>query len=184
MPLSPPSDQEALFYYAGLPSAPRLVARTGGTPWEAPIGLEAYTVRKELLPGGTHHSLSKAWEHNLPFKLHALLDSEQVEWTSTDIVRIRPQREYGNHPMPVILWIGVKPSSLTGEKGVDVAFKCRELLMQYGIDDVEVEIRESVVSLSASPKLRRIHSEPITNARESVRSLSANSQLLMPESLL
>jgi hypothetical protein len=29
---------EAKFYYAGLPSAPLLVARTGTTSWKAPIG--------------------------------------------------------------------------------------------------------------------------------------------------
>ena len=50
---SPPSGMEAKFYYAGLPSAPRLVARTGTTSWEASTGPEAYREVKELRPVGT-----------------------------------------------------------------------------------------------------------------------------------
>jgi hypothetical protein len=45
------------------------------------------------------------------------------------------------------------PASLSGHDGVVVAFKCRELLVEYDIADVNVEIRESVVSRLAGPKL-------------------------------
>lgn len=45
------------------------------------------------------------------------------------------------------------PASLSGHDGVVVAFKCRELLLEYDIADVDVEIRESVVSRLAGPKL-------------------------------
>jgi hypothetical protein len=37
--LMPPCEMEAKLYYAGLPSKPVLVARTG-IPWEAPTGPE------------------------------------------------------------------------------------------------------------------------------------------------
>ncbi|KAF8325423.1 uncharacterized protein EI90DRAFT_3019067 [Cantharellus anzutake] len=44
------------------------------------------------------------------------------------------------------IWIGVVPASLSGNDGVVVVSKCRELLEEYNIADVDVEIRESVVT--------------------------------------
>jgi hypothetical protein len=54
---------------------------------------------------------------------------------------------------PVILWIGVQPASLSGDYGATVACQCRDLLVTNEIIDVEVEIRESVVTRSRGPKL-------------------------------
>ena len=51
---SPPSKMEAKFYYAGLPSAPILVARTSTTPWEVPSGPQAYWKLKELHLANSH----------------------------------------------------------------------------------------------------------------------------------
>jgi hypothetical protein len=153
---TPPSNSSSLatsltgakYYYSGLPSAPVLVARTGTTPWEAPIGSEGL---KELRAVGKH-VLEEVWEDNLAFKLHALLDLMDVKWTSTDVVRIG---KTGSSSAPVILWIGAMPGS--GREGVVAAFKCRELLTEYSIADVEVKIRESIVtrSLAASPIFSR-----------------------------
>ena len=84
---SPISSTEAKYYYAGLPSAPALVARTGTTPWEVPTGPEAYRKLKELRVVG-NHAINEVWEDNLALKLRALLDSMKVKWTSTDVVRI------------------------------------------------------------------------------------------------
>ncbi|KAK0458222.1 uncharacterized protein EV420DRAFT_1544249, partial [Desarmillaria tabescens] len=114
-----------------------------------PTGPEAYRNVKELRPVG-NHALKEAWEGNLALKLHALLDSMKVKWTSTDVVRIGNS---GESSAPVILWIGVMPASLSGNDGVVVASKCRELLVESNIADVDVEIRESVVTRSAGPKL-------------------------------
>ncbi len=160
--LSPPS--EAKFYYAGLPSAPVLVARTGTTPWEAPTGPEAYPTVKELRTVG-NHALEEVWEGNLAPELHALLDSMEVKWTSTDVVRIGNAEESS---APVILWIGVIPRSLSDNDGVDVASRCQELLVKYDITDVDVEIRESVVTRLAGPKLLTSTSEfdPTVSLRE------------------
>ena len=144
-----PSSKEARFYYAGLPSSPVLVARTGTTRWKAPTGPEAYRKLKDLRVVG-NHALKEVWEDNLALKLHALLDSMEVKWTSTDVVRIG---NVGESSAPVILWIGVMPASLSGHDGIVVAFKCRELLVEYDIADVDVEIRESVVTRLAGPKL-------------------------------
>lgn len=147
---SPPSKWEALKYFAGLPSYPRLVARTGATQWHAPTGMETYTVYQELRVVGTH-PISSVWENDLALKLHHVLDKMNVKWTSTDVVRIG---DAGEPEDRVIVWIGVVPASLSGEDGCRVAFECRNIIAEeYEIADVEVEIRESVVTHAAGPKL-------------------------------
>ena len=117
MPPSPPSKEEAKFYYAGLPSSPVLIARTG-PPWKAPTGLEAYHKAKELRAVGKH-MLQEVWEDDLALKLHAVLDSMKVKWSSTDVVRILNTADSSSS---VILWIGVMPRSLSGDDGVVVAW--------------------------------------------------------------
>lgn len=145
-----PSDIEAKYYYVGLPSSPILVARTSATPWEVPpAGFEEYYKRKELHPIGSH-PLQAIWEDNLALKLHILLDSMEVTWTSTDVVRIG---HVGDSSPPALLWIGVVPGSLSRDNGAIVASKCQELLVNSNISDVDVEIRESIVTRSVGPQL-------------------------------
>ena len=164
---SPPSEMEAKFYYARLPSVPGpvLVARTSTTPWEEPDGPENWTP-KELRPVGAH-ALMEVWEDNLDSRLHSLLGSMTVKWTTVDIVRIGNAREHSAQTAPVILWIGVMPASLSGNDGISVASRCRELLVEYNITDVDVEVRESmVVNLvgSQAPHARlRLHSRSHRN---------------------
>jgi hypothetical protein len=81
--LQPSSKLEALRYYNGLPSAPVLVARTG-TPWKVPDGPEAYLKIRDLRVVG-NHPFKEVWEDNLALKLHTLLDSMRVKWTSTSV---------------------------------------------------------------------------------------------------
>ncbi|KAK7030280.1 hypothetical protein VNI00_014297 [Paramarasmius palmivorus] len=162
--LSPLSKQEAEFYYRGLSSSPVLVARTSTAPFTVPKGFDAYGKRKELRPVGDH-PLKEVWEDNLARKVYTYLDSKKVQWTSIDVVRIG---EVEDPIPPVILWIGIKPASLSGYEGLYVAFKCKEFLIEHRITDVEVEIRESEVIRYAGPKfLTPTHSfNPTANARE------------------
>ncbi|KAJ7760921.1 hypothetical protein B0H16DRAFT_1719628 [Mycena metata] len=148
--LSSPSDFESALYYHGLPSNPRLVARTGA-PWYLPMGPWQIPKPKELRPVG-NHPLREVWEDNLAFKIHALLNSLDVEWTSTDVVRIAVPEDSDSSPF-VVLWIGVMPETLSRDEGVVVVSKCREVLLEYDLADVEVEIRESVVTRSVGPAL-------------------------------
>ncbi|KAK0214044.1 hypothetical protein IW262DRAFT_1408250 [Armillaria fumosa] len=139
---------EAKYYYAGLPSSPVLVARTSTSPWAMPKGLEAYHEPKQLYPV-FNHTLNTVWDGLLARRVHACLDELDVNWTSTDIVRIGKPPAFA----PVILWIGVVPNSLSGEDGYTTVFRCREVLREFDITDVEIEIRESSVIRSAGPKL-------------------------------
>ncbi|KAH9047194.1 hypothetical protein EDB84DRAFT_524333 [Lactarius hengduanensis] len=167
-PPPPPSKLEAYTYYAGLPSRPRLIARTG-TPWEEPTGPEAYSRLRELRVVG-EHEISDVWEDDLALKVHAVLHAKGVDWTSTDVVRIRYIDDDDDPSGDVVLWIGVKPDSLSYKVGIDVALQCKGLLLDYGINDVEVEIRQSEIICSATgpqllqPAFDHFHLKPSVTA--------------------
>ncbi|KAF8970307.1 hypothetical protein BDZ97DRAFT_1753925 [Flammula alnicola] len=144
LPPLPPrvSAAEAEHYYNGLPSKPRLIARTGA-PWDPPSGPEAYLRCKELRIPGQHELLTQLWEDNLAIKVHDILNKNHVDWSSTDIVRIAHDDEPDGN---LILWIGVwvrPPTRLSYEAGIEVARQCKRLLLDHGIADVDVELRES-----------------------------------------
>jgi len=148
-PLPHLSEEESKCYYAGLYSCPLLIARTGTTPWETPTGPEAYTRPKVLRIVG-NHEIEDVWEDNLALKVHAILEQNGIDWTSTDVVRIG----YADEPSGnVVLWIGVKPGPVSYEVAIDAAFACRELLLDYGINDVDIEMRQSEVTRYAGPPL-------------------------------
>ena len=96
------------------------------------------------------HAIKDVWEGNLSRQVIQHLDSREVEWTSIDVVRIG---EVGESFHPVILWIGVRLKSLSGEDGTKVACSCKEILVRFGIVDVDVEIRVSSVTFLGGPKL-------------------------------
>ncbi|KAL4071575.1 hypothetical protein V8B97DRAFT_1870846 [Scleroderma yunnanense] len=145
-----PSLVEARYFYYGLPSQPRLVARSSTYIWLEPTGLEAYPGEKELTPLGYDHPLQAIWEPIVGPAMVAYLDAQGVQWTSLDPVRIGSA---GDLSPPVIVWIGVRPGSLSAEAGVEVAMHCKGLLSAHSIDDIHVEIRESEVFRSAGPKM-------------------------------
>ena len=141
-------EMEATQYYAGLPSSPRLLARTSSTLWQKPTGPEAYRKIKQL-GVVVNHELNGVWEFKVAPKVQDCLDEMQVLWTSLDIVRIC---EVGG-PSTVTLWIGVKPKSLDDKDANTAAFRCLDVLKAFRITDVDVEIRESLVIRSAGPQL-------------------------------
>jgi len=150
-PLEPISDNEAKFYYYGLHSKPVLVARTGTDTWMPPTGPEAYHKPKQLRSVG-NHILQDIWEDIIAPQIHDILDAKGVMWTSTDVARIGFT---GKSIAPVYIWIGVKPSTLSRLDGLNVALECKQVLVANSIHDVEVEIRESVVTRYIGPKLHK-----------------------------
>lgn len=139
---------EAIFYYAGLPSGPKLISRTGPIPWKPPTGPEAYRVLRELRPV-FNHKIITVW-NVLADKVLEYLDSLKVKWTSIDGVRFA---KFEEAPGPVVLWIGVTPESLSGEDAHTAAFGCLDILKEFDITDVDVEFRESVYTRSVGPRL-------------------------------
>ncbi|CUS06751.1 unnamed protein product [Tuber aestivum] len=148
-PRPPISSMEANLYYYGLYSRPILVARTSATLWKPPVCPPGYPSAKWLRTVG-NHPLGKIWEGSLAPQIHKTLESQGVKWTSTDVARIGLVGEF---LPPVIIWIGVQPGTLSREDGHAVAIQCKGLLLEHQILDVEVEIRESVVTQYSSPKL-------------------------------
>ncbi|KAJ3483745.1 hypothetical protein NLI96_g6108 [Meripilus lineatus] len=155
---------ESSHYYWGLPSVPFLLARSAiNSYWEEPYGPEAYSRTKEFRPTPENHAIRDVWEANLAFKVHAVLESHGVEWTSTDIACFGWKDDdfflcRRKSPSCLTLWIGVmKPEGFdemnTEQKGkyvrevAHVIPECLALLHEYGIDDVDVEIRHSTVTL-------------------------------------
>ncbi|KAF7327803.1 hypothetical protein MKEN_00360100 [Mycena kentingensis (nom. inval.)] len=139
---STPSTVERRCYYVGLPSQPQLVARTSTTPWIEPWGPHPTVPPKVLRPVGPH-PLDKIWEDTLAAAIVKYL-SAQVDWTSVDPARIGYE---DSDVFPVILWVGVRPGSVSPEKGLEVVHGCKDILAEHGIHDVDVEMRESAVVL-------------------------------------
>ena len=134
--------EEALSYYAGLPSCPPLIGRST-TDWpEEPFDEKG---RRKLKVLGTvyGHAINDLWEQSLSRKVVERLHSLNVDWTSIDVVRIGYEGEMFH---PVILWIGVQPQTLSVHAGDEVADGCLEILTESGIKGVKVELRESRVS--------------------------------------
>jgi hypothetical protein len=144
---------EAIFYYSGLSSSPRLVYRssTETIPWRMPTGPEAYRELKELRPVFGHR-INDVWTTNLGPKIRQLLDSQGVLWTSIDVVRFIKVKE-GESVGPVVLWVGVATESLLGKDAHTSANGCLDLLKEFGITDIEVEFRESIYTSFAGPNL-------------------------------
>ncbi|CUS06788.1 unnamed protein product [Tuber aestivum] len=144
----PISSMEANLYYYGLYSRPVLVARTSTTLWKPPVCPPGYPSIKWVRTVG-NHPLGNIWEGNLALQIHKILESRGVKWTSTDVARIGLVEEF---LPPVIVWIGVQPGTVSREDGHAVAMACKGLLVENQIYNVEVEIRESVVTQYSGPK--------------------------------
>ena len=157
-----PSSTEAEFYYYGLRSQPALVARSSDTVWFQPTGPEAYLKAKELRTVG-RHGLNDVWETVVASAIESYLQSQQVDYRSVDPARIGYA---GSNVFPLVLWIGVAPGSLSGTDGRAVALGCRDILINNGITDVEVEIRVSIAALQTRLYAPVLTSDPIVRAIE------------------
>jgi len=52
-----------------------------------------------------------------------------IDRTTIDVVRIGTQQHLGHHPV-----VGVVPGSLSWQKGVEVAYRYRSVLLEAGLD--------------------------------------------------
>ena len=157
---SPPclvSKDEAMFYYSGIsPTPPKLIYRTGSSkmPWVKPTGLESYRKLKQAR-GVFGHKLNFVWKDVGPL-VRNLLNTQKVTWTSIDVVRFITDGD-GDEKIrgPVVLWVGVCPDSLQGKDAFSSGNEILHLFARFGINDVEVEYRESVYKWSDGPALLR-----------------------------
>ncbi|KAF8995984.1 hypothetical protein BDQ17DRAFT_1429957 [Cyathus striatus] len=136
-------EYERMQYYYGLPSKPISVFRIG-PPFQRPTGFEAYRVPKTIRPV-FDDKLAAVWE-DTGTCIYNYLDSIAVKWTTIDVVRFAEPLRYLNFEEsvgPVVLWIGVIPKSLSHELAQEAAHTCKNILMSFDIDGVEIAFRES-----------------------------------------
>lgn len=111
--------------------------------------MAAYNKPKVLRTVG-NQVIKDVWEGCLSCEITKHLESLKVVWTSVDVVQISYVEESLH---PVILWIGIQPETLSVEDGTELACSCWEIIIQCGIIDVDVEIRESLVNTLDGSKL-------------------------------
>ncbi|OIW22395.1 hypothetical protein CONLIGDRAFT_606949 [Coniochaeta ligniaria NRRL 30616] len=147
------SEEERKWYYSGLPSRARLVARSNAATikWQRRVEDE-HPVLKHLGRVGQHPIVDKSETTSLVQDVVAILNASLKGWNCIDVLRLGYSRS--DHENPVILWIGVLPNSTSSELGMNVVLQCRATLERHGLDDVQCEIRETVVQLAASSTAR------------------------------
>ncbi|KAF5591519.1 uncharacterized protein FSUBG_10445 [Fusarium subglutinans] len=151
MPLQEPSERERRSYYYGLPSCPKLVARSSTAPWNQPY---EWPDRKRLYVA-TGHAIQQPWnDPNSPLQRLIIATLDGIDWTAIDILRIGYKSfgdDYRRIPeLPVTMLISVSTNSTTFQEAEAVIIACKEILARFNLDDVEVEIKESVITTAAS----------------------------------
>ncbi|KAF4975335.1 hypothetical protein FZEAL_7868 [Fusarium zealandicum] len=152
-----PSAEEQQWYYYGLPSQPKLVARSSTRPWKHEF--DWFPIGKVLDPVG-QHVLVDMWNdstHSNTLRRDIFQALEAVQWTSIDILRIGYQRKSDftgeEFTHPVTLFISVERGSTPWPQGYAVVKRCLEILQTRGITDVDVDVKESSTFLSFTDNL-------------------------------
>ncbi|KAH9178152.1 hypothetical protein EDB89DRAFT_2063951 [Lactarius sanguifluus] len=78
---------------------------------------------------------AKSFYYGLPSNPVLVFHSLDVTWTTIDVVRFA---EAEKDPGPIVLWIGVKPRSLSREDAQVAAVGCEKILGKFEIAGVEV----------------------------------------------
>ncbi|KAK1969321.1 hypothetical protein LY78DRAFT_630161 [Colletotrichum sublineola] len=142
-----PTGPERDWFYIGLPSRPKLVARSSSTPFH--FHGDAWSLdRKALAVVGDHPIVGKWNDEPSPLrnKILGILAEQDVDWQAIDILRIGYNDE---REKPVIVSISVSVHT-SWETGSQVARECREALVEHELGDVHCEIKESVLFNLAS----------------------------------
>ncbi|KAF5706716.1 hypothetical protein FMUND_11452 [Fusarium mundagurra] len=162
LPAAPPSRKEFHSYYSGLPDCPNLVARSTTTPWNGPVyDWDAYD---RILDPVEKHAVVPLWNDSTgPLRQKILEAVQDIDWNAIDILRCGSADFNDRHLVrPVILFVSVEPKSTTWLNGRAVALKCRDVLREHDINDVEVEIKESTITQCCSSDQDQTESEPST----------------------
>ncbi|KAM0470378.1 hypothetical protein ACHAPX_009998 [Trichoderma viride] len=164
--LIPPSDEERELYYYGLPSRPRLVARSSSSsdPWVNPQmpgpttwrGSTSNMYPRLLRPAKGDPALHQQWNNAASsLRIQIMEAVNAVDWTAIDILSVglekpeepEPEAQYHN-----TLLVAVKPKSLPWSRGNTLALRCKAILEEHGFKDMHCEIRESdVILLTGAP---------------------------------
>ena len=140
------SDHERTPYYNGITDDgehPDLLYRTGSTryPWIQPSGRHAYQPTKSL-HGVYRTPLNDVWSTVGP-QVRELVKARTIRY-SIDPARfvIHGEPKDGEDTLgPVVIWVGVYPSSISADIAHEISETILELLEKNGVKGVEVERR-------------------------------------------
>ncbi|EMT72117.1 hypothetical protein FOC4_g10003970 [Fusarium odoratissimum] len=151
MSLQEPSDRERRMYYCGLPSGPKLVARSSITPWFQPHEWP----KNKRLDVATGHKIQQLW-NDPQGSLRKLIigNLSGIDWTAIDILRVGYEDAYQDDDRlsqcPVTMLISITENSTSFRQAEATIIACKDILIRFGLNDVEVEMKESIVSTTAS----------------------------------
>lgn len=161
MLVKPPPEEEISEYYHGLPSHPRLVARSDAptakwSPREMPYPEWPTNISKYLSNVG-NHKIVKVWSAN-GGELRELIiqEANKLDWCAIDIFRIGYHENEcypGDHlNRPVVLFITLDTDRNTWEEAYAVAMKCKEIMEAKKVADVHCEIKKGkLLSTATAP---------------------------------
>lgn len=140
----PPSDEERNGYFYGLPSRPRLVARTSTELWV--FQQDQFPIHKRLRTVADHAVVDLWNNSDGPLRQEILAALDGIDWTAVDILRVGYERDNTSSgrsfDSPVTLLISVKPDSTPFNKAYDTVTECLRILEQFLIFDMQVEMKE------------------------------------------
>ncbi|EWZ37540.1 hypothetical protein FOZG_09529 [Fusarium oxysporum Fo47] len=147
-PIAPGPDEISHYYY-GLPSRPRLVARTNfADKWKNIKGVE-FAPAKVLRNVG-RHPIAVLWNDSTgPLRRSIIEALIGIDWSAIDILSIGSETDEPKK-CPVVLFISVRPDSTSFATCYAIASRCLKILRSHSIHDVHVEIKESDVQRSYS----------------------------------
>jgi hypothetical protein len=104
------------------------------------------------------------WENDVCPAMIRYLDGKDVKYGSLLPLRIGYANDMASPP--AVIFISVLPGTLSRELGIVHAVHCRNILVEHGIEDMHVEIRESTVTRAASLFKPAISSNPAAHLIE------------------
>ncbi|QRV99785.1 hypothetical protein RhiJN_27804 [Ceratobasidium sp. AG-Ba] len=157
-----PSPVETEYYLYGLPSKPRMIARSSADVWMPPTGPEAYLEPKEFSVLGPHR-LDCVWEDVVGPAMESYLLEQQVKCSLMHPLRLGI---VGQPSPPAVIMLGVDRDSLSAENGLQIVAHCRSILQGNSMEDVDVIAYESQYQLFAGLYKPAITANPVAIVRE------------------
>lgn len=137
-----PDTTERNEYYFGLDGKPKLVARTSSNRWTKPDYTGPFTgTTPKYYAAVKNASIIAKWNETLNNALIQVL--KECHWSFFFPIRIGLIDELSFN-LPTVLLVGVQKDTLSWERGINIALKCRQTLQDSGIVDIEVEVYEAV----------------------------------------
>lgn len=141
---SQPTEEEKTYFFSKLPSQARLVARTGEQWPDSKFG----PLCKFLCPFPLGHPFAATWNtpgNTLQIDIREQLAAAGIDWVAIDCVGKYLDPPLSDASSPTLL-ITVPPTSTDWSAGVRAVNACKIVLEDHDIKDMEVEMKEGMVS--------------------------------------